>query len=214
MTFVTVSREFGSFGTTISRHVAQALHYDYIDKKTVEKVLDQYGLVTFHEFYASTHSFWEALHEGNKNIISVFNNTVLEFSKNNAVFVGRAGFVLLRDYENVFHVFIKAPFETRVSHIMETMKLSNRETAEDLVLRHDKARESYLKTFYKAKPGDAAPFSLVIDTSRVPAAMAEKWIVEAVRLLEHKEIDPQKSTLTITSDVVLQNTIAKVLHPA
>ncbi len=214
MAFITVSREFGSFGTTISQHAAQALQYDYIDKAVLEKVLDQYGLITFHKFYDSPHSFWERLEEGNQNIIDVFNSAVLECSKaDHAVFVGRAGFALLRGYENVLHVLIKAPFENRVANTMETMHIADRAQAEELVRRHDVTRESYLRIFYSASASDAGSFSLVADTGRIPPETVEKWIVEAARLLEQKEIDPAKSTRSIQSDVVMQKTVGAVLYP-
>lgn len=213
MAFVTVSREFGSSGTTISRHAARSLDYAYVDKKTVEKVLAQYGLVTFQEFYDSTHSFWDLLQEGNRDFITVLNHTVQEVSKHNAVFVGRAGFALLQGYENVFHVLIKAPFAFRVDTVMQKMEISDRGMAEALVRQHDRARESFLKTFYKANPNDASPFSLVIDTSCVPVPTAEKWIAEAVRLLEKKDINPLKSTMSIPSDPVLKESINAVFSP-
>ena len=214
MAFITVSRELGSFGTTISQHAAQALGYDYIDKSVLEKVLDQYGLVTFHKFYDSPHSFWERLEDGNKDIIAVFNKAVLECSKSDrGVFVGRAGFALLRGYENVIHILIKAPFENRVANVMETMGLDDRAQAEELVRQHDKARESYLRIFYDASESDADAFNLVIDTGRVPPAVAEKWIVEAARLLEQMKIDHAKSTRAIQSDVVMEKTVNAVLHP-
>jgi cytidylate kinase len=214
MAFITVSREFGSFGTTISQRAAQALQYDYIDKAVLEKVLDQYGLVTFHKFYDSPHSFWERLEDGNQEIIEVFNSAVLECAKaDHAVFVGRAGFALLRGYDNVFHVLIKAPFDTRVANTMQTMRIADRAQAEELVRRHDISRESYLRTFYNASASDAGPFSLVADTSLIPPETAEQWIVEAARLLEQREIDPAKSTRSIRSDVVMQKTVGAVLHP-
>lgn len=214
MAFITVSREFGSFGTTISQHAAQALGYDYIDKTVLEKVLAQYGLVTFHKFYDSPHGFWERLEDGNQDIIAVFNSAVLECSKaNRAVFVGRAGFALLRGYENVFHVLIKAPFENRVANTMETMHIADRAQAEELVRRHDTTRDSYLRTFYNASAGDAGSFSLVADTGSIPPETVEKWIVEAAKLLEQKQIDPAKSTRFLQSDVVMQKTVAAVLHP-
>ena len=214
MAIITISREFGSFGTTISQHAAQALDYAYIDKAVMEKVLDQYGLITFHRFYDSSHSFWDRLADGNKQIIDVFNKTALAFSRNNrAVFVGRAGFVLMRGYENVLNVLIRSPFEQRVTNVMETLQIADREEAAALVLQHDNARESYLNTFYKANSNDAASFHLVIDTSLIPPQTAEKWIVEAAKLVEQRKIDPQKSTESIVSDTVLQGTVDKVLYP-
>lgn len=215
MAFITISREFGSLGTTISQNVAQSLNYAYIDRTIFEKVLEQYGIVSFHKFYSSPHSFWDRLEAGNKEIMGLFNNTILALSKlDNTVFVGRAGFVLLHDYENVFHVLIKAPFEKRVSNVMESLRLTNREEAATLVMQHDYARSSFIKTFYKADQNDAGWFDLVIDTDSIPADVAEKWIAEAVGYVEKKKVAPEKSTLSIEADRILQMTISDVIKAA
>ena len=212
MAFITISREFGSLGTTIGQDIAKSLNYTFIDKTVFEKVLERYGVLAFHENYASPHDFWERLTDGNKDVTALFNKTILEFSRvNNAVFLGRAGFVLLHEYKNVLHVMIKAPFEKRVSNIMESMHISDREAAAEMVMKNDHARISYIKSFYKANPNDAAWFDLVIDTACIPPSTAGKWIAEAAGILGGKKIDPEKSTLSIESDEIMQKVVSDIL---
>lgn len=212
MAFITISREFGSLGTTISQNVARSLQYSYIDRTIFEKVLEKYGLVSFQDFYSSPHSFWDHLESGNKSLMNLFNKTILTIAKiDNTVFVGRAGFVLLHDYENVFHVLIKAPFEKRVSNVMESLHIDSRDKASSLVMQNDHARSSFIKTFYKADQNDAGWFDLVIDTDCITADAAERWIVEAAGLMAQKQIRPEKNSLTIQTDSILQMTVEDVI---
>ena len=150
---------------------------------------------------------------GNTEIMQFFNKTILAISKmDNTVLVGRAGFVLLHDYENVFHVLIKAPFEKRVDNVMESKHIEDRAAAAALVMQNDHARSSFISTFYKANQNDAGWFDLVIDTDCIPADAAERWIVEAAGLMEKKHVTPEKSTLTLETDNILQMTIKEVIQ--
>jgi cytidylate kinase len=172
MAIITVSREFGSKGSEVSQLIAQRLGYAYVDKETIEKVMRQYGLISFDRFYDAPHTIWEGFSEDNQSIVTMFSKTVHEFSKiDKTVLVGRAGFILLSGYENVLHVLIRAPFEQRVSNIMQSMNI-DREEAKGLVLQRDQSRRNFVQKFYRADTNNAEWFNIALDTSCIPPETA------------------------------------------
>ncbi len=210
MAIITISREFGSKGSEVSQLVAKELAYVYVDKKTIESVMNQYGLISFERFYDEQHTIWDSFDGDSREIISMFSKTVQEFSKNdNTVIVGRAGFILLTGYENVLHVLIRAPFEQRVQNTMQSLNMTDRKQAADLVMRNDQSRRTFVQSFYRADTNQTDWFNIVIDTSCVSPEMATKWIADAAKQLDKKEKNPKKTTLAIESDVVLQGVVEK-----
>lgn len=210
MAVITISREFGSNGTEVSQYVAQSLSYAFVDKDTIEKVMKQYGLISFDRFYDEQHTIWDRFNENNREIISMFSKTIHEFSKvDKTVLVGRAGFILLTGYENVLHVLIRAPFEERVGNIMQSMNIEDREQARTLVLKNDLSRKNFVQAFYRADTHNTDWFNIVIDTSCVPPKTAADWIAEAAKMLDKKQMNPEKTTLAIESDEVLKDVVLK-----
>jgi cytidylate kinase len=212
MAIVTISREFGSKGSEVSRYAAERLGYAYVDKETIEKVMIQYGLISFDRFYDAQYTIWDRFFENNQQIISMFSKTIHEFSKNDkTILVGRAGFILLTGFENVLHVLIRAPFEVRVQNTMRSMKITDRERAEELVLRNDQSRRSFVQTFYRADTSNTDWFNIALDTSVVPPETAAEWIADAARQLDSKEKNPEKTTFALESDEVLEDVVQKQL---
>lgn len=215
MAVITISREFGSKGSEVSQSVAKSLGYAYVDKTTIENVMNEYGLISFEHFYDEQYTIWDSFIGSNKEIISMFSKTVQEFSKNdNTVIVGRAGFILLTGYENVLHVLIRAPFEERVGNIMQSMNIADRKQARDMVLRNDQSRRTFVQTFYRADTNDTDWFNLVLDTSCIPPETAAKWIAEAAAQLDAKKKNPEKTTGALVSDAILKNVVDKQLAQA
>jgi len=208
MAIITISRDFGSKGSLVSQSVAQSLGYTYVDKETIEKVMIQYGLISFDRFYDAYHTIWSRFDESNHEIIKMFSKTIHEFSKNDkTVLVGRAGFVLLNGYENVLHVLIRAPFEERVSNTMQEMNIGDREKAREVVLKNDQSRKAFVQTFYKADTHNADWFNIVLDTSVIPPETAAEWIAEAAKMIDKSRMNPEKTTMAIKSDEVLKSVV-------
>lgn len=212
MAVITISREFGSKGSEVSQYVAKSLNYAYVDKETIEKVMVQYGLISFDRFYDAQYTIWDRFIEKNQEIVSMFSKTIHEFAKNDhTILVGRAGFILLNGFENVLHVLIRAPFEERVTNTMQSMGISDREQAKELVLKNDQSRRTFVQTFYRAETNNTDWFNIVLDTACVSPETAAKWISEAAVQLDHKEKNSKKTTMALESDEVLKDVVAKQL---
>ena len=213
MAIITMSRELGTGGGLISQMVVNSINYHLVDKETIGKVLSQFGLLSFNKVYDSTHSFWSLFDSDYRDLVKQLNKTILAFAKlDNTVIIGRGGFVVLKDYQNVLNVLLRAPLEHRIRNAMQTEQISDIREAEKIVRHSDEVRESFLQTFYNVNANSAQFFSLVIDTSRVPLHMAARWIMEAAQEIDRQKIPPERSSLKADIDPVLLRTVREVLE--
>ena len=212
MAIITMSRELGTGGGLISQMVINSLNYHQVDKDTIGKVLAQFGMPSFNKVYDSTHNVWSLFDSDYRDLVKQLNKTLLAFAKtDNTVIIGRGGFVVLKDYQNVLNVLLRAPLEHRIRNAMQTEQISDILEAEKIVRHSDEVRESFLQTFYTVNSNSAQYFSLVIDTSRVPLHLAARWIMEAAQEIDRLKIPPERSSLKAEVDPVLVKAVQDVL---
>ncbi|MGD8807692.1 MAG: cytidylate kinase-like family protein [Chloroflexota bacterium] len=213
MTVITLSRELGSNGTTIAREVAATLGYRFVDKSTFERILQQYGLVKFEDVYDSAPGFWARFDKANLQIISMLNKTILGIARlGDVVILGRGGYAALRDYADVLHVRIQAPFPLRVQRVMADEGVGDVEEAQRIVSGNDKARAMFVKGFYDADFYTTSQFHLVLDTGVIPIERATAWIAEAARSLTERTPADVLTTQSVDVDPILAGAIAAVLE--
>lgn len=212
MAVITISREVGSMGTTIGMKAAELLGYRYADKKTMEKVLAQYGFVQFDELYRSTPGFWAGLDDTNLLMISMLNKCIQALAHlGDIVVVGRGGFSVLGDYDDVLNVRVQAPMAVRVQRTMAREGAIDREAAEAQVKANDAERVAFLHTFYGVQPDVAGAFDLVVDTGAISPEMAASWVVAAAQALGQREGKAGMTTREIEVDPILAKTVADVV---
>lgn len=213
MAIITMSRELGTGGGLISQMVTNSLDYHLVDKELIGKVLSQFGLLSFNKVYDSTHNIWSLFDSDYRELVKQLNKVILAFAKiNNTVIIGRGGFVVLKDYQNVLNVLLRAPLEHRIRNAMQTEQIPDILEAEKLVRHSDEVRESFLQTFYNVNSNSAQYFSLVIDTSRVPLHMAARWIMEAAKEIDRQKFPPERNSLKAEVDPVLIKTVREALE--
>jgi cytidylate kinase len=213
MTVVTLSRELGSDGAIIARRVAKELGYRFVDKSTFESILQQYGLIQFDDLYDSAPGFWARLDNTNLQIISMLNKTILGIAQlGDVVILGRGGFAALRDYADVLHVRIQAPFSLRAQRIMASEGLDNIDQANTIVASNDKARAMFVKGFYDADFFAASQFHLVMDTGVIPVATAVAWITETATSFADRPPADELTAQAIEVDPVLADAIEQALE--
>ena len=94
----------------------------------------------------------------------------------NAVIVGRASQVILGSYPEAFHLKIVAPFEERCQRLMQT-KAMELDSARELVDKHDRWRELYLRNYYNAVWEDPLLYHLTINTAKMDEDKAVDLVV-------------------------------------
>jgi cytidylate kinase len=97
-----------------------------------------------------------------------------------AVLLGRAAAIVLRDDPRAMHVRLDGPRPGRIAQAMAVQGV-DRETAEHRLEETDRAREAYVRHFYRCDPKDAGLYHLVIDSTAIPLDTCVEIIVLAAR---------------------------------
>jgi cytidylate kinase len=97
----------------------------------------------------------------------------------NVILIGRGGTVITARLPHVLHVRLVAPLEKRVEHAHQFYSLTRNE-AHKFCLSQDRARERYLKKYFKTDVNDPLLYHMIINTGRVSYADAAKLIGDAV----------------------------------
>lgn len=167
---ITIAREHGSSGKQIGKLVAERLGIPFYYKEMValaahESGLDREFISDIHKnapdilynLYASTHVVQLAITAQDKIIRKIADN-------GSCVIVGRSADYVLKDYENVFRIFIQAPNEYRIRRIMEVYGDTLQEAKKN-IRRSDKARTNYYRHISGKRWGEEKNYDLVVDSS-------------------------------------------------
>ncbi|MCE1252333.1 MAG: cytidylate kinase-like family protein [Anaerolineae bacterium] len=214
MSVITVSRELGSEGSYIARKTAMALGYHLVDKKVIENILAQYGLVHFNEEYESSTGIWDRFDASRERTVEMLNRVIRAVAHHgNVIIVGRGSFAVLSGFADVLNVRIQAPLPVRVERVMMERSILDRDQVELLVKESDRVRQAFISSWYGVRWDSAVAFDLVIDTGKVPREMAVDWLVAL-----HYKLEKQNGnhglflTGSLEVDTVLMETVQSVLQ--
>ncbi|MEU7001326.1 cytidylate kinase-like family protein [Nonomuraea sp. NPDC046570] len=99
------------------------------------------------------------------------------------VFLGRAGAVVLAEHPGALHVRLDAPPRRRILQTAVLAEVSERQ-ARRQVEDNDRARNAYVRHFYRTDPGDPHLYHLVIDSTSIPVTACVDLIVTAAEALD------------------------------
>lgn len=193
---VTISNRYGCGALAVGERAAGQLGYEFVDEQLPvvvakrlktspdavasaedargmgERMLRVLGLGT-PEVRSSGESFDE-------ECLREVQEAVREFAAHGNVFiVGRGAHAIVGAGPGVLRVFMYAPRDWRIHHVMDGHGVDERTATAELD-RVDRARAEYLRTYYGLHWGDPANYDLCIDTSRFGAAGSAALIVAAV----------------------------------
>lgn len=212
MAVITISREIGSGGAEIGRHIAKRLNYQLVNKEILTEVMNSYGLIEFRNIYDGGFTFWDTYDFTTHEIIGMLSRIMLSVAHmDNTVIVGRGSFAVLRDYSDVINLMIKAPLDQRVHAIMEEEGITDLKKAKKEVQHRGKVRKSFIEYSYHLKWDRLENFDMMFDTDRVSPSLIIDTVAKAARSLEKAELDPETTTSAISSDQILDDTVKDVL---
>lgn len=197
---VTVSNEYGTGAVAIAARAAGELGYECVDRQLPVVVAKRFGIspeeVEANEDTARTFGerWLESLERATPELavsstVPPFDEALLQAvqdavrdyaARDNVVIVGRGAGALLGRDPGVLRVFMHAPREWRVAHIMTAFG-TDRKTTEAELERIDRMRAAYVGDWYGIRFGDPANYDLCIDTSRFGEVQCAAIIVSAVR---------------------------------
>jgi hypothetical protein len=210
MAVVTISRVFRSSGRAIAEAAAEALGWRLVDKNTVGKILESYGLVQFSKDYDSKLGVWDVFDPRVKVMVTMLGRATLAIARRGrAVILGRGSFVVLGGFTDALNVRIQASLRSRIERCLSEDRPPDLERAEAMVRENDRIRRSFVESMYGIRWDSASAFDLVVNTDKVRVDAAAAWIAEAARGLGKSIAQP--STADIAADPVLDQVVAEVL---
>lgn len=187
---VALSREAGARGTTIARKLGELLGWQVFDQELLDYLLvDESGRAQLlADVPAGARAWADAWFDQLRREHRVNTDPETEglvrvvlavAARGDAVVVGRgAGFVL--PAETTLHVRVVAPFESRVSYIAQTLRLSRAEAAAEVRHRDDRRARFLTRTLLRDPP-DATAYDVLVNSTRLGVEAAAQVIGWAVR---------------------------------
>jgi cytidylate kinase len=195
MALITLSASYGTGGSRIGPDLAGLLDVPFLDRAIPTAVADRLPVspdqVLAHDespgsLLARIRSSLALSPEHDEDYFRLETERVLreQAAAGNAVILGRAAAVVLRDDQRALHVRLDGPVEARIAQAMRLEHIDMAE-AQRRLKQNDKAREGYVRHFYGVDAREARLYHLVIDSTAIPLDVCAELIAVAARAREH-----------------------------
>jgi cytidylate kinase len=194
MALITLSASYGSGGSRIGPELADALGVPFLDRAIPTAVADHLAMsqdeVLAHDespggLLARIRSSLALSPEHDEDTFRLETERVLRehTAAGNAVVLGRAAAVVLRDDGRALHVRLDGPAERRIAQaaLLEDVDFDE---AERRLKQNDKAREGYVRHYYGVDARDPRLYHLVVDSTAIPLGACVQLIALAARARE------------------------------
>jgi cytidylate kinase len=195
---VTISAAYGAGGSWIGPEVAERLDYRFVDRAIPVQVAERLGVpqdqAEAHDEAAASRVSQLLARLPNTAGVVLPNPTNESFCREtevllrevadagDAVVLGRAAAIVLRDRPGALHVRLDGPEEARIAQAMRVEEIGEEE-ARKRQRDSDSARTAYVRHFYDADPRDPRHYQLVIDSTALPLEACVELIVTAARAI-------------------------------
>ena len=193
---ITITREVGCGGLSISKQLAEELDKTFICKKwqviskevlnesahelkvapeKVSRLFTSNEHFTFDEILAA---FTDKYYKSNRVILKTVREVIRNFAVDGyCIIVGRAGHIIAADVENSLHIRLTAPLQWRISRIAENKNFSADEAVR-YIKETEEERDIFRKYFTKDKKNEGS-IDLVINVSRFTPEQIVRIIVQS-----------------------------------
>mgnify|MGYP001115895033 CR=1 FL=1 len=200
MKIITISREFGSGGRELGKHLAELLGYDYYDKEIIASVASNTGMDEDYVTRTLKQDRWQnvplTFHQSVTNISmdSTHTDLLLERKRvieeiaeagKDCIIVGRNADVLLREYQP-FNIFVCADIETKARRCAERSsedECLNKKEVKRKIHKIDKGRAQTRALITDSSWGDRSAYHITLNTTdwdlkqlaQAVAEFAKRW---------------------------------------
>lgn len=164
MAIITISRGSYSRGKEVAEKVAARLGYRCLSREVLLDASDRYHISEIKLIKAihDAPSILERLGRGKQAFIAYYQSALAgAVQKDNVVYHGLAGHLLLKGIPHVLKVRIIADLADRVTNEMKREGIGEQE-ARALIIRDDQERRNWTRSLYGADPWDSSLYDLVI----------------------------------------------------
>lgn len=183
---ITIARQYGSGGKTISEMLSEELGMHYYDKELVKLASEDSGINEALFVKADEMMHNNSLFRADQNVYqgelippesndftstdNLFNyqaKVIKELAeKESCIIIGRCSDYILSDYDNVLSVFIHAPHDFCMEQAAKKHSMSTKEL-ERFIAKTDKRRADYYKYHTGREWTDARNYDLCLDSSKL-----------------------------------------------
>ncbi len=183
MAIITISRGSYSKGREVAEKTAAQLGYDVISRDVLLEASDRFHTPEI-KLVRAIHdapSILDRFTHGKQCYIAYIQSALVSRAvKDNLVYHGLAGHLLLKGIPHVLRVRIIANLEDRVAAEMEREGISAAK-ARSLLLKDDAERRKWTQSLYGVDPWDPSLYDLVIHVDKLSVDDAVDVIVEVVK---------------------------------
>lgn len=198
---ITISREYGSGGSSLARLVSQQLGWQVVDNQLVDEVAARSGMTpaevrerqergpTFVERVARalsaatpellTPTVAELPEAEEARLVRITEQVVAEAAVDHAILVGRAASAVVGRQEGALHVKLVASLAYR-ANVIATRDGVGQDEAERRVIDTDKHRSRYHRQYYHRDWSDPRAYHLTLNTEWLGLDRACAVVVAAV----------------------------------
>lgn len=194
---ITIGRSYGSGGRTVGKLIAEQLGIPYYDSELLERAAQKSGLskkflesmdekaVKSKMLYSYT-GFTSDEHSQIENVAAKAQREIIEqvAEEGACVIVGRRADQILIGRDELFRIFITAPFMSRVKRIMKRDHLTEQESIQK-VKKVDKERAAYYNQYSQKAWGIAGNYELCIDTDKIGIQESADMVAALVKKMNH-----------------------------
>ena len=195
---INVGRQLGSGGHIIAERLSKELHIPLFDREILNRAARESG---FSEKFFEQNDENKGVLRGVLQLLVPHPNTgniylnrasqesLFKFQSDairhaadegSCIFVGRAADYVLREYPNVFNIFVTADMEERIQRVAERNQCDS-ETARRIIRRKEKERAAFYN-FYTGKTwGAATSYHLCINSSVLGITGTTQWLAAYIR---------------------------------
>jgi cytidylate kinase len=177
MSIIAITRASYSHGKEVAERVAQELNYECISKELISLASQEFDVPEnwLRRAVEEAPKLLDRFRYGKQKYVAYLRSALLEYAaKDNLVYHGLAGHLLLADIPNILRVMISATTEERVKILRERENVSEKEALKTLE-KLDKERRKWAMYFHGKDPWDMSMYdlSLVIGRLSVEDAVGE-----------------------------------------
>ncbi len=183
MAIITISRGCFSHGKEIAEKTAEKLGYECVSREILLEA-SRFFNVPEMKLSKSIHdapSLLDRITRGKERYLSCIEAAIMEhMRKDNVVYHGHAGHLLLRDFPQVLKVRIIADMKDRVAMLRKDKGMSEHQ-ARAFIQNDDAQRTNWTRYLYKKEVSDPALYDMVIRIGQVAIDDARDIIVRAAK---------------------------------
>ncbi len=183
MSIITISRGSYSYGKEVAEGVAACLGFECIAREVLLEASEQFNVpeVKLLKAIKDAPSFLDRLSFGKERYIAYIQVALLRhLRKDNIVYHGFAGHLLVHGIPHVLKVRIIADVEDRVAVVMKRDGVSKKEAAR-FIKKLDEQRRKWTRYLYGSDPWDPFLYDIVVHLKRLTVNDAVELICQAAK---------------------------------